>query len=539
MPRDSNGIYTLPTGNPVLSGELIESTWANTTMSDIAQALTGSLPRDGSAPVTGALTLSAGNLIFGGASQRIQGDFSNAIPGNRVLFQSNVANGATNIGAMPNGAGTASAFNAFAGNDPSNAAYGSLLADGTAGVVVLAAAKTGTGGYLPLSFQTGGLERFRLSATANRFQADFSNATVANRLLFQTSTLNGVTSIGALPNGTATASAILAYGGTDPDNAANVQIWTDNTTANLVANKNGTGPLIPLCFGAGGAERFRLSATANLFQADFSNAGIANRLTFQSSVANGDTQLGICPNGTSRSSYFRAFNNTDIANASFLHFAAYQFDCVIEASKTGSGTYNPIEFYTSAAERMRLTATGELLLRTVSNSDGAVLCLNQDASVANVGISPFTSSTATRYHFYIRNGNGVVGNISSAGTGTTYATTSDYRLKKDIEDLKRAGEFIDALRPRSFVWRETGELAVGFIAHELQQVSPTSVSGEKDGMRDVLDPETREPTGRREIEPQGVFPGSPEMIAMMVAELQDLRRRVAELETTLNDPLGH
>jgi len=58
MPRNAQGVYTLPAGNPVVAGTLIETTWANPTMSDIAAALTGSLPRDGSAPMTGPLILS-------------------------------------------------------------------------------------------------------------------------------------------------------------------------------------------------------------------------------------------------------------------------------------------------------------------------------------------------------------------------------------------------------------------------------------------------------------------------------------------------
>jgi hypothetical protein len=59
MPR-SGGVYTLPAGNPVVTLTTISSTWANTTMSDIATALTGSLPTDGSAPMSGVLRLADG-----------------------------------------------------------------------------------------------------------------------------------------------------------------------------------------------------------------------------------------------------------------------------------------------------------------------------------------------------------------------------------------------------------------------------------------------------------------------------------------------
>ena len=48
MPRDSNGLYTLPAGNPVISGTVITPTWANPTMDDLATEMTDSLSRSGS-----------------------------------------------------------------------------------------------------------------------------------------------------------------------------------------------------------------------------------------------------------------------------------------------------------------------------------------------------------------------------------------------------------------------------------------------------------------------------------------------------------
>lgn len=47
MPRDSNGVYTLPAGNPVISGAIIESAWANTTMPDLGNEISDSLSRSG------------------------------------------------------------------------------------------------------------------------------------------------------------------------------------------------------------------------------------------------------------------------------------------------------------------------------------------------------------------------------------------------------------------------------------------------------------------------------------------------------------
>jgi hypothetical protein len=62
MPRNSSGNYTLPSGNPVVSGTLIETAWANPTMSDIGTAITDSLDRNGRGAMLAALKLIAGTV---------------------------------------------------------------------------------------------------------------------------------------------------------------------------------------------------------------------------------------------------------------------------------------------------------------------------------------------------------------------------------------------------------------------------------------------------------------------------------------------
>lgn len=57
MPRNGSGIYTLPAGNPVVTGTTISSTVQNNTMADVATALTGSLARDGQSPPTANLPM--------------------------------------------------------------------------------------------------------------------------------------------------------------------------------------------------------------------------------------------------------------------------------------------------------------------------------------------------------------------------------------------------------------------------------------------------------------------------------------------------
>lgn len=57
MARNGSGAYSLPAGNPVVTGTAISSTVHNNTMSDIATALTGSLARDGQSPPTANLPM--------------------------------------------------------------------------------------------------------------------------------------------------------------------------------------------------------------------------------------------------------------------------------------------------------------------------------------------------------------------------------------------------------------------------------------------------------------------------------------------------
>ena len=67
MARNGSGVYTLPSGNPVVTGSIISSTWANTTLNDIASALTNSISTDGqttpvsSLPMGGYIHTGVGN----------------------------------------------------------------------------------------------------------------------------------------------------------------------------------------------------------------------------------------------------------------------------------------------------------------------------------------------------------------------------------------------------------------------------------------------------------------------------------------------
>jgi hypothetical protein len=75
MSRNGSGSYSLPAGNPVVTGTTISSTWANTTLNDIASALTGSVASDGQTPMTGSLAMGGNNITNAGTITAVTGIF--------------------------------------------------------------------------------------------------------------------------------------------------------------------------------------------------------------------------------------------------------------------------------------------------------------------------------------------------------------------------------------------------------------------------------------------------------------------------------
>jgi hypothetical protein len=170
------------------------------------------------------------------------------------------------------------------------------------------------------------------------------------------------------------------------------------------------------------------------------------------------------------------------------------------------GSYNPVAVYIGT-ETNGATAQGGVGI----NGGGT--------AQVDIGHASGTSS-GTSYTRYIYNG-AVIGSITQNGTtAVAYNTSSDYRLKNNPQPLTGSGAFIDALQPKTWTWVQDGSRGAGFIAHEFAEVSPTSVTGEKDAVDDDGNPKY-----------QGMQASAPEVIANLVAEIQSLRKRVAQLES--------
>lgn len=172
-----------------------------------------------------------------------------------------------------------------------------------------------------------------------------------------------------------------------------------------------------------------------------------------------------------------------------------------------TATASPIAVRTNNTERMRISETGVVLVGTpdgispVSGSNtGHHLEANGRYHRRADGYAPFIQSRLSNsgavQEFY--QGTTQVGTINVAAASTSYNTSSDYRLKENVEPLvtfSLTPEQFDLLddsllrvmsyEPVSYNWKRTGERAHGFIAHVLQQAAPHAVSGVKDGVRSV------------------------------------------------------
>jgi hypothetical protein len=113
-----------------------------------------------------------------------------------------------------------------------------------------------------------------------------------------------------------------------------------------------------------------------------------------------------------------------------------------------------------------------------------------------------------------------VGYISTNGTGVTYGTVSDYRLKENILPMTGALDTVAQLNPVTYKWKETGDFSQGFIAHELAEVCPDAVVGEKDAIDE-----------NGKIKPQAIDTSF--LVATLVSAIQELKAEVDSLKQQL------
>jgi hypothetical protein len=130
---------------------------------------------------------------------------------------------------------------------------------------------------------------------------------------------------------------------------------------------------------------------------------------------------------------------------------------------------------------------GNLLVGTTSNSLSTKLFVSGSIGAQQTyGPMYYSNENNTdnvgRGSFNFQRGGSTVGQIVTTNSTCAYNSVSDYRLKENIAPMIGALGKVAQLKPCTFTWKSNSFIGQGFIAHELQEVVPDCVAGEKDAV---------------------------------------------------------
>ena len=153
----------------------------------------------------------------------------------------------------------------------------------------------------------------------------------------------------------------------------------------------------------------------------------------------------------------------------------------------------------------------------------------------------FAGGTGVQYFFDFRlSNNSQVGYINTNGSSTSYNTSSDYRLKENVDYTWDATTRLKQLKPArfNFIADDTNTLVDGFIAHEVQDIVPEAITGEKDAMEAAVlyTEEDDIPVGKKvgdvkfaeQIKAQSI--DQSKLVPLLVKTIQELEARITALE---------
>ena len=142
---------------------------------------------------------------------------------------------------------------------------------------------------------------------------------------------------------------------------------------------------------------------------------------------------------------------------------------------------------TAGTQVFNLQTSGNVLIGTTTsgvlasangitlNAGGMIYINSDNTSIFNRSTNSSGTIMQFRYNEAV-----VVGTISITSTTTAYNTSSDYRLKEDLKSINGL-EKVSAINVYDYKWKSSDDRMDGVIAHELQEVLPYAVTGEKDG----------------------------------------------------------
>jgi hypothetical protein len=337
-------------------------------------------------------------------------------------------------------------------------------------------------------FQCGGTEKFRIDSSG---KVGIGTASPTKKLEVSTAASNSLEVLAAVRNANSgTGCAALGFNvsatGETSSTKAGIGLLrgSPNGVGNLCfynnANYGGSGDF------TSSDERMRIESTGDLILGNVNAAGNTSRFIDIYNYANGASALS----GMRLITHNAAGSPSSIGQILKYQTGAFSF----QNTDTNAAAY--IGFAVGNTERMRIDSSGRVGIGTGGPSyDLDVVGAGRFSNAANsnklfiegygnslgYGIQFLPANDASTYpcRFFNAAG-GSVGSIQTTNLATSYATSSDYRLKTNVVAMTGALDKVDALNPCKYTWIADASDGEGFIAHELQSVIPHAVTGTKD-----------------------------------------------------------
>ena len=292
---------------------------------------------------------------------------------------------------------------------------------------------------------------------------------------------------------------------------ASLNYTTDGSSdyARITGGKSGSGAgdLRFFTYSGGIAERMRIDAGGRVMIAETSNSGYSANADDLIVGDNGSaTERGISIGATSGGS-IRWNDGADTGIIEYAHSS------------------DSMRLYTAGSERMRIAGNGQVTIATTAWRNDFYLGMPITTSISGIATQNAASSGTHYAAAFYNSSNSTIGTITTTNTATAYNTSSDYRLKENVVEMTGALDRVNQLQPKRFNFIADADTTVdGFLAHEVSDIVPEAIHGEKDAVDDKGNPEYQG------IDQSKLVPLLTKAIQEQQTIIDDLKTRIEALE---------